>query len=426
MTPAIKTFDRGVKINPNHWYLLYPVYYNFKNKPSKKSKKTLINRIDLTALGKTFTESARVATKFASSEKPLAMKESEHVSYVFNQGMPLTWWDSYLFQAPLDIAVAAHAPELSNVYPISSRPPVRITCSMCGALKQESLARLSRHRTTMTNPDLAELELYKPSWPGVTYFTDTTINWSDTLDSKIKIAIIFESSALRGDMVFVNGTTQTQMIVNHENNLDLIFTWDENLLKRDPNKYIFFTTEVATIELENHKMHDKSKLASMFVSSKKKFDGHKLRHTVAKEWIPKMGFSDKIEIFGPGVDNPIRLKSDGCKDFMFMIATENMKEKNYFSEKILDCFITGTIPIYWGAPNIGDFFDARGIITFDTESELKEILQNLTKEKYNSMLKYAKNNFEKTRDSYTNSDDTLYKKLIEYPNIREALSETNN
>ena len=408
MTPAIKTFDRGVKINPNHWYLLYPVYYNFK-----KLEKTLINRIDLTALGKTFTESARVATKFASSEKPLAMKEPEHVSYVFNQGISLAWWNGFFNRAPADIAVAAHG-------------SADTTCSICEVLKQEGLSRLSRHRTVMLKPELAELGLYKPSWPGVTYFTDTTINWSDRVASKIKIAIIFESSALRGDMRYGGDLTQTQMLINREEDFDLIFTWDENLLKRDPNKYIFFTTEVATIELENHKMHDKSKLVSMFVSSKEKFDGHKLRHTIAKEWIPKMGFSDKIEIFGPGVDNPIRLKSDGCKDFMFMIATENMKEKNYFSEKILDCFITGTIPIYWGAPNIGDFFDARGIITFDTESELKEILQNLTKEKYNSMLEYAKINFEKARDNHTNSDDTLYKKLIEYPNIREALSETNN
>ena len=34
--------------------------------------------------------------------------------------------------------------------------------------------------------------------------------------------------------------------------------------------------------------------------------------------------------------------------------------------------------------------------------------------------------FEKTRDNHTNSDDTLYKKIIEYPKIREVLSEADN
>ena len=120
------------------------------------------------------------------------------------------------------------------------------------------------------------------------------------------------------------------------------------------------------------------------------------------------------------------IKSDGCNDFMFQIAIENGRLKNYFTDKILDCFITGTIPIYWGCPNIGDFFDERGIITFNTPDELKEILESLTKEKYRSMLEYAKINFEKTRDNHTNSDDALYKKIIEYPRIREILNDASN
>jgi hypothetical protein len=44
---------------------------------------------------------------------------------------------------------------------------------------------------------------------------------------------------------------------------------------------------------------------------------------------------------------------------------ENDRAPNYFTEKLIDCFALGTIPIYWGCPNIGDFFDARGIITME-------------------------------------------------------------
>ena len=34
-------------------------------------------------------------------------------------------------------------------------------------------------------------------------------------------------------------------------------------------------------------------------------------------------------------------------DSMFHIAIENNKAINYFTEKLIDCFVSKTIPIYW-------------------------------------------------------------------------------
>ena len=44
-----------------------------------------------------------------------------------------------------------------------------------------------------------------------------------------------------------------------------------------------------------------------------------------------------------------------------------------FSEKLLDAMAVGTIPVYWGCPEIDKFFDKNGIITFNTIEELKDI-----------------------------------------------------
>ena len=41
-----------------------------------------------------------------------------------------------------------------------------------------------------------------------------------------------------------------------------------------------------------------------------------------------------------------------------------------------------TIPIYWGCPNIGDYFNTEGIITFENEQELESILDSLTPETF--------------------------------------------
>ena len=96
---------------------------------------------------------------------------------------------------------------------------------------------------------------------------------------------------------------------------------------------------------------------------------------------------------------------------MFSIVIENSKEDYYFTEKLTDCLLSGTIPIYWGCPSIGDFFNIKGMIIFDTLDELKEILNNLTIEKYKSMELYIKENFEKAKEynEYKINEDEIIK-----------------
>ena len=69
-------------------------------------------------------------------------------------------------------------------------------------------------------------------------------------------------------------------------------------------------------------------------------------------------------------------------DNMFHIAIENTSHDNYFTEKIIDCFIFRTVPIYFGCPNINNFFNPRGIITFNAVDELIGICNGLSREDY--------------------------------------------
>lgn len=54
--------------------------------------------------------------------------------------------------------------------------------------------------------------------------------------------------------------------------------------------------------------------------------------------------------------NPI-VKREFLKDYKFSIAFENNSVKNYVTEKIIDAFMAGNIPIYWGCPNIAEYFN---------------------------------------------------------------------
>lgn len=98
------------------------------------------------------------------------------------------------------------------------------------------------------------------------------------------------------------------------------------------------------------------------------------------------------------------------QDSLFHIAIENTSHDNYFTEKIMDCFLFRTVPIYYGCPNINDFFDSRGIITFDTINELIVICNNLTYDDYINGFEGIDNNLT-TCKQYLNLGKTIHDRL---------------
>ena len=90
------------------------------------------------------------------------------------------------------------------------------------------------------------------------------------------------------------------------------------------------------------------------------------------------------KVYGPDVGDTVLPNDDKLELFKskFSIIIENSSDKNYFSEKLIDCFLAKTIPLYWGCYNISDFFDKSGIISFHTIEELIDILNNINFEEY--------------------------------------------
>ena len=69
---------------------------------------------------------------------------------------------------------------------------------------------------------------------------------------------------------------------------------------------------------------------------------------------------------------------------------ENGQYETYFTEKLLDCFATGTIPVYLGAPDIGDYFNKDGIIDLTEEFDVSD-------EIYYNKMDAIKDNLERTK-----------------------------
>jgi hypothetical protein len=110
-----------------------------------------------------------------------------------------------------------------------------------------------------------------------------------------------------------------------------------------------------------------------------------------------------MNIYGNGY-NPIKRKIEGLKDYRFSVCIENTKQDYYFSEKLMDCFLSGTIPIYWGCPSIGKFFEMDGILSFDNLDQLNDLISKCNSELYNDLLPYVKENFKKAHDYILTED----------------------
>jgi hypothetical protein len=46
---------------------------------------------------------------------------------------------------------------------------------------------------------------------------------------------------------------------------------------------------------------------------------------------------------------------------------ENYRGNDYWTEKIADCWLAGTLPFYYGCPNLGKYFPAKSFIRIDLD-----------------------------------------------------------
>ena len=94
-------------------------------------------------------------------------------------------------------------------------------------------------------------------------------------------------------------------------------------------------------------------------------------------------------------------------DSQFHVAIENTNRiSNAFSEKLIDCFQTRTIPIYYGPSNIGDFFNIKGIFLANSASDIIDICNNLDENTYDSLSEAIEENYRLSMN-YRSLDETM-------------------
>ena len=146
---------------------------------------------------------------------------------------------------------------------------------------------------------------------------------------------------------------------------------------------------------ENLGSLDKNFSLSMVCGTLSGKKGYDLRHLIFfnqdKLNVPKKFYSSTRFVI-PNI--PTLPNDDKINLFysMFSISIESTQEENYFSEKLIDCLVTKTIPVYWGCPNISDFFDTSYWINLEDAFNFK-----FDEKYYYSNLQKINVNYEKAK-----------------------------
>jgi len=136
--------------------------------------------------------------------------------------------------------------------------------------------------------------------------------------------------------------------------------------------------------LEKHPPN-KDKLLSAIIGGSVFLPGHKLR----QNFIKKVLDSDlPLELFGKNI-RPLEDKTQGLEQYFFSFAIENNSNPDMWTEKLADCFLSWTMPIYYGCTNLTKYFPPKSFIQIDInspETTIKELKTKLTHEFWESAI----------------------------------------
>lgn len=101
--------------------------------------------------------------------------------------------------------------------------------------------------------------------------------------------------------------------------------------------------------------------------------------------------------FMNNVGGPVADKLEFQGKYKFSIAFENTSHPGYTTEKIVDSFAAGTIPIYWGDPRIAETFNTGAFVNCHDYASLDDVVEAVKK---------------------IDQDDSLYRRMLHTPALR--------
>ena len=153
--------------------------------------------------------------------------------------------------------------------------------------------------------------------------------------------------------------------------------------------YMWHTTPLKSIPVKNIS----NNIMSIMISQKTSAPGHKYRHLLTQEILKR---NLPVDIYGRGCrqyNDNINIMGEfkeiePYEKYKFHIAIENFQTQAYFSEKITNPLLCGTIPIYLGCKTIEKYFPNETIKLYGNINMDIQLIEDILKnpEKYNKKI----------------------------------------
>ncbi|WP_243370859.1 glycosyltransferase family 10 [Geotalea sp. SG265] len=152
----------------------------------------------------------------------------------------------------------------------------------------------------------------------------------------------------------------------------------------------------------------KDRALSWITSNYTYWEGHRSRMAFLNQIQEHLNF----DLYGRGfkwIDD----KWAGLAPYKYSLAIENFQNAYYWSEKIADCFLAWTMPIYFGCTRIEEYFPKEAMIIIDIADPSSAI------EQIQSAI--SSNLWEKRIDAIAHARDLVLNKHQIFPFIAEAI-----
>lgn len=183
-----------------------------------------------------------------------------------------------------------------------------------------------------------------------------------------------------------------------------IFTFYMDLVELGPPFVYSLCPGLPRTELQNRKIHPKTKLVSMLVSINNFFPGHHYRIAYANK------YQNHMDIYGRGRATELVNVEDAYRDYMFSVGMENQLIDACFSDKITDQLANGCVPIYHGSKwAVEKYLDPEGVLWADETNIETDISEDL----YYSMMPHIINNYNIIMNDIPTAEDYIYEHFLQ-------------
>lgn len=161
---------------------------------------------------------------------------------------------------------------------------------------------------------------------------------------------------------------------------------------------------------------DKNKILSSIQSNKNWIEGHLKRLKFLKEFISR--YPDKLDLFG-GISFSNSILPDNNKmyaldPYKYNIAFDNTLYLNYFATQFTDAILSWSVPIFWGCPNLNEYFPEKSYIKFNVDDmgEIERIIDIIKNDTYTDRINDLREARQLILDKY-NLWSTIYRAITE-------------